>query len=197
MSTSPKISSGVLRGLSLETPRGESTRPTGAKVRAAVMNSLQARFAEARFLDLFAGSGAVGLEALSRGASGCVFVENGKAALVALEKNGAEARRRFAAQKLDVPSISFERMDAMVFLRRSLPSPAGQFDVIWADPPYNLVPEIASELLDLAVKVLADDGMVILESRASWQAKESGGSWRLTKDKTYGETRVSFFEKNL
>lgn len=194
-SSAPRIGSGLLRGMVLTVPEGGLTRPTSSKVRAAVMNALQGVFPGAIVLDLFAGSGAVGLEAVSRGAVECHFVELDRRALVCLRENCNEGLRRFRVQKAESPELLQEPGDVMAYLRK-LKIPGGRsFDIIWADPPYELVPRIADELLALATAGLKPGGMFLLESGNEWQAKESGEGWRLSKERVYGETRISFFER--
>ncbi|MFV7904247.1 RsmD family RNA methyltransferase, partial [Enterococcus faecium] len=101
-----QISSGWAKGMRLMTPRGDGTRPTAAKVRAAALNMLMPVLPGSRFLDLFAGSGGMGLEAVSRGASAAFFVDKAPPALAALRQNVAELTRRAQAQGLTVPHLS-------------------------------------------------------------------------------------------
>jgi 16S rRNA (guanine966-N2)-methyltransferase len=121
-----RIIAGQFRGRQLERPRDPRVRPTADRVREAWMNILQEALPDARFLDLYAGSGAIGLEALSRGASQADFVELNTPSLAALKSNiaglGVEARS------------TIHRGDALRFAERLAP---GAYDVACADPPYN------------------------------------------------------------
>jgi 16S rRNA (guanine966-N2)-methyltransferase len=120
-----RIIGGEFKGRRLETPAGETVRPTGARVREAWFSILLRSLREARVLDLFAGSGGLGFEALSRGAASADFVELKRASLAALRANiktlRVEAR------------TAVHRADAVQFVERLQP---GQYDVVFADPPY-------------------------------------------------------------
>ena len=120
-----RIIAGEFKGRRLKAPAGRSVRPTGDRVKEAWFSILQPSLPDARVLDLFAGSGALGFEALSRGAVGVDFVETHKASLAAIRDNaatlGAEAR------------VTIHRSDAMRFAERLQPD---AYDVAFADPPY-------------------------------------------------------------
>jgi 16S rRNA (guanine966-N2)-methyltransferase len=121
-----QIISGDFKGRRLKTPVGDKTRPTAGRVRESWFSILQRSMRGARVLDLFAGSGALGLEALSRGAATAEFVEVKRAALAALKAN-------IKALKVD-QRATIHRVDAMKFTERLQP---GQYDVAFADPPYE------------------------------------------------------------
>src|SRR4051812_42995590 len=143
-----RISGGNARGITLVTPKGDATRPATDGMRQAVFSSLGARVADARFLDLFAGSGAYGLEAISRGAAGGVFVEqNGKTAgcvkqnLIAVCKSAGR----------DVRDYSVLQTDA-----RPVPLAGGAVpDLVFIDPPYEIISEIAPALFVKLTEALA------------------------------------------
>jgi len=120
-----RIIAGEFKGRRLKAPAGRSVRPTGDRVKEGWFSILQQSIPDARVLDLFAGSGALGFEALSRGAVAVDFVENHKASLAAMRDNaatlGVEAR------------VTIHRSDAMRFAERLQP---GAYDVAFADPPY-------------------------------------------------------------
>jgi 16S rRNA (guanine966-N2)-methyltransferase len=132
----PRIIAGEFKGRRLKAPAGRTVRPTGDRVKEAWFSILQQSIPDARVLDLFAGSGALGFEALSRGAVLVDFVENHKASLAALRDNAAtlsvEAR------------VTIHRSDAMRFAERL---PPGAYDVAFADPPY--ASEDAARLADV------------------------------------------------
>src|SRR6058998_2648045 len=120
-----RIIAGEFKGRRLKTPAGRTVRPTGDRVREAGFSILQQSIPEARVLDLFAGSGALGFEALSRGSVSVDFVENGKASLATIRDN---------ATTLNVGDrVTIHRMDAVRFAERLQPA---QYDVAFADPPY-------------------------------------------------------------
>jgi 16S rRNA (guanine(966)-N(2))-methyltransferase RsmD len=140
-------------GRRLHAPAGAATRPTADRVREALFAILGERVDGARVLDLFAGSGALGIEALSRGAAEATFVDSAPAALKAVRANlaalGAEAEVR--------------RADARVFLRAA--SRAGRhYDLVFLDPPYRLAERLARELSETLPAVLAPGGLAISES---------------------------------
>jgi 16S rRNA (guanine966-N2)-methyltransferase len=148
-----RIVAGSFGGRKIEAPRGTRTRPTSDRVREALFSVL-GNVAGAAVLDLFAGSGALGLEALSRGAGRATFVERDTAALRALEANlaslGADGDVR--------------RIDAVTFARNAS-SAGGPYDLIFVDPPYRDAPRLSREL-DLR-PLLATDGRVVVESHRS------------------------------
>jgi 16S rRNA (guanine966-N2)-methyltransferase len=121
-----RVIAGEFRSRRLKTPVGDKTRPTAERVREAWFNILQRPVRGARVVDLFAGSGALGLEALSRGATSADFVENNRAALAALKEN-------IATLKV-VDRTTIHRVDALKFTEQLHP---GQYDVAFADPPYD------------------------------------------------------------
>ena len=148
-----RIVAGRWGGRRLTSPRGAATRPTADRVREALFSILGERVAGARVLDLFAGSGALGLEALSRGAAAATFVDAAPAAIRAVQGNldalGGEADVR--------------RADALRFLRAA-PGEARQYDLVLLDPPYRLAARLGRELSEALPAVLAHDALVVSES---------------------------------
>src|SRR6266850_1399591 len=123
-----RIIAGIFKGRRLSTPRGATTRPTADQVRIALMDTLMPRLPDARFLDLFAGAGGVGLEALSRGAAHATFVERDAHALTALRAN---------VETLGVGTQTrVERASVRIALER-LAGEAERFDLVFLDPPYD------------------------------------------------------------
>ena len=181
-----RITAGEFRNRRLLSPRGLATRPTAEKVRQALFNILGERTPGARFLDLFAGSGAVGLEALSRGARSAVFVENSREALNALRAN---IRALGAEEKASVLPL-----DWLSALKR-LETRGELFDLIFADPPYRLAAATApgnplSRLFPCAI--LKPSGLLILESFARDPEREDV-NLRLLRRADYGQTALSFY----
>jgi 16S rRNA (guanine(966)-N(2))-methyltransferase RsmD len=140
-------------GRRLQAPPGDATRPTADRVRESLFAVLEDRVPGARVLDLFAGSGALGLEALSRGAAEATFVDRAPAAVRAVRANlaalGAEAEVR--------------RADARRFLR-SASAAARQYDLVFLDPPYGLAGRLERELTAALPAVLAPGAAVVAES---------------------------------
>jgi 16S rRNA (guanine966-N2)-methyltransferase len=171
-----RVVAGELRGRSIEAPPGRDTRPTTDKVREAVFNALGSvdLVRDAVVADLYAGSGALGIEALSRGAAEAVFVERDRTALRVLRDN-------LHALGLD---------DRSRVLQGDAFSLAGRIsaDLVLADPPYEF--DAWPELLD---KV--DAGFVVAESGRSLEDLTAGDRWRSVRSKRYGRTWVTFFER--
>ncbi len=119
-----RIGGGNMQKRALVAPKGESTRPSSSRLRACVFNMCQAEIEGAHFLDLCAGSGAMGFEALSRGARHVTFVDNSSRAIMAISKNA----RSFELKD----QISLHHGDALVALKRI----QGPFDIVFIDPPY-------------------------------------------------------------
>ncbi len=151
-----RILAGEFKGRLLKSPRGDQTRPTTSMLRKAVFDILQQRICGTDFLDLFAGSGAMGLEALSRGASHVTFVENHKEALRSLRAN-------VDSLKLG-PQVTIYSLDVFEILKK-LSQRNRSFDLIYADPPYHR-PAIYTELLTFidTSSLLAKEGLLLLES---------------------------------
>jgi len=136
---------------------------------------------DASVLDLYAGSGAFGLEALSRGARTAIFVENGHRALESL-------RRNIQSVGLGGTVVTSKVQD---FLGRS----GGEFDLVFIDPPWAMVSTDLSADLTALDRLLTPDGEVILSRRHIDEAPDSPESWRVATDRRYGDTRIVMYEK--
>lgn len=178
-----RVIAGSAGGKQLLVPETD-VRPTMDRVKAAIFSSLGERLIGARVLDLFAGTGALGLEALSRGATAALFVEENRVAVRAIEQN-------FIRTKLRGP---VRNQEVFAFLE-TCRSDEG-FDLIFADPPYEKTKaggEFTRLLLDNAhiARLLAPDGIFILEKRPEEQLL-SPGLWTIIRQKRYGATEVLF-----
>jgi 16S rRNA (guanine966-N2)-methyltransferase len=176
-----RIVGGSLGGRVLRAPHGAATRPTSEKVREAIFNILGA-VAGAHVLDLFAGSGALGIEALSRGAAHATFADTGKQALAAIRGNLRELGLEDRAAVL--------AMDAVAAAARP---PAAPYDLVFVDPPY------ASDLARRALAALpsaslAPGARIVIEHDRRGIPPEELGSLLRTDQRRYGDTMVSFFE---
>ena len=178
-----RLTGGEHSGRLLNVP-ADGTRPTQDKVRAAIFSSLAAMVPGARVLDLFAGTGAMGLEAWSRGAARVDWVESGKPALRALKGN---------VSALGVPAETGRVLASDVFKLLSFPCAGGGFDLALADPPYAEAKEGGwlSTLADLLARHgwVKAGGVFVYETEGKDPPSELAG-WRLARDKTYGSTRV-------
>jgi 16S rRNA (guanine966-N2)-methyltransferase len=175
-----RIIAGEHRGARIFAPPGRETRPTSDRVRENVFNIVAPWVEEARVLDLYAGSGAMGLEALSRGATAAVFVESDPGAVRAIERN---------LDKLRVRGATVLRVDATTALARE--ATAGRkYDLVLLDPPYAMTD--FARLGRHLPTVLADDGLLVVETAARVEPDVPGLAVRTTRK--YGSTRVTVFE---
>lgn len=176
--------SGSARGLTLKVPRS-GVRPTMDLVKGAIFSSLHDLIPGARVLDLFAGSGSLGIEALSRGAESVVFVESDRQAVEVLRDNLRKARMEADVQAADV----FSYLDRL--------AKPGAFDLIIADPPYAKAPgerDFGAELLgcESLRRALAPGGIFVLEHLPGVPLKIPS-EFECFRDKRYGATAVAFF----
>jgi len=189
-----RITGGEFRGRLLDVPQ-KGVRPTQDRVRAALFSSLQAVIPGARVLDLFAGTGAFGLEAVSRGAAFVCFVENDRKALSCLAKNverllgnpagaGGEDGRNWRIAGSDVED----------FLKAN-PAQA-PYDIVFADPPYDTSEEWAKKILFhlSSEAIFCAKGRLIVESGVKAPLIGAAG-WRIEWNRSYGETRVCIYER--
>ena len=175
-----RIIAGEHKGTRIFAPPGRETRPTSDRVRENVFNIVAPWVEEARVLDLYAGSGAMGLEALSRGATAAVFVESDPGAVRAIERN---------LDKLQVRGATVLRVEATTALARE--ATAGRkYDLVLLDPPYAMTD--FAPLGRYLPTVLADDGLLVVETAARVEPDVPGLSVRTTRK--YGSTRVTVFE---
>lgn len=177
-----RVIAGTARGMQLTAPRDRATRPITDRVKETLFGILGERVVEARVLDLYAGSGAVGIEALSRGAAQATFVEKGRAALAAIAEN---LRRTGLA---DAATVRGE--DVARFLAAAA-SDGEQFDLVVLDPPYEeraMLPP-----LEGVVPVLAPAAAVVIKHfwRTPVPVPDGLRTWR---DRRFGETTLTFLE---
>lgn len=181
-----RITGGRYCGMKIKVPQGERARPTQDRVREALFSILAPRIVDSRFLDLFAGSGAVGLDAVSRGAEKVTWVEQDTLMLRILRENlqkaGIEGRGIMRGSVFSVlPLLAQE-----------------SYDIIFADPPYarrgtdGLVPEMLA--MPSLAAVINDKGLLIIEQRAGEPLREAA-DWRICDERKYGQTRLVFYIK--
>ena len=178
-----RIIGGAARGRQLNTPVGMDIRPTSDKVRSAIFNALFSRggVVDAVVIDAFCGTGALGLEALSQGASACYFFDNSKVSLSLAKENAADLGLSENAH--------FAQKDATKLGDRPASTPPAT--IVFLDPPYrkNLIPPSLDVLK--AGNWMADDAIIVIETEKD--ATPMTGFGDLSFDKTYGETRVCFY----
>jgi 16S rRNA (guanine966-N2)-methyltransferase len=183
-----RIISGTAGGIPILSP-SDDTRPTTDRVRGAVFSILSTRVPNARVLDLFAGSGALALEALSRGARTALCLESSREACTLIRSNAEKAK--LGAQ------MAVRQGDVFAWLKSS--AARGSYDIVFADPPYRKRPEdsdFAAALLASPVLpgLLAEDGVFVLESHAGPGMLAIPPTWRLLDQRTYGASRISFLQ---
>ena len=154
-----RISGGAARGITLVTPKGDATRPATDGMRQAVFSSIASRVPGAWFLDLFAGSGAYGLEAVSRGATGGFFVEKAAKAATCVQKNIAAVCKSAAH---DTRTLSVAQADVLSW---KLPMGAVVPDLVFIDPPYEIIGDVAKGLFAKLTEMLAtkNDPVIVFE----------------------------------
>jgi 16S rRNA (guanine966-N2)-methyltransferase len=173
-----RVVAGRYGGRTLKAPKGRGVRPTADRVREALFSILGPRVEGAAVLDLFAGSGALGLEALSRGAERATFLDNAPAALRALRAN-------LAALGIDAEVV---RADAVRWLRAASGGQR-QYSLVFLDPPYRRAATLGAELSDVLPAVLGPDALVVSESdrRAPLEL-----TMPTTDERRYGDTLIRF-----
>ena len=193
-----RISGGEFRGRVLSVPKGLDVRPTQDRVREALFSMLQNDIRGARFLDLFAGSGSVGLEALSRGAAEVAFVEQAPRSLASLAQNIAMLKVEARCSTIRADVYAWLSAPNALNAPNGLNGPNGLgFDIAYADPPYAVGAEhgYATVLARLAEGgFVKPDGLFIAEMTAG-QAPDSVPAWELCRDRTYGQTRLAIYRR--
>ncbi len=182
-----RVVGGSAGGIPLHVPKGPALRPTMEMVKNAIFNSLAEAIGGARVLDLFAGAGSLGIEALSRGATTCTFVESDRRACASIRQN---------LEKTRLSGGDVVAADALRWLSRA---PAAAFDLVFADPPYaksaddrDFTPELLkSEGLQQA---LAPGGIFVLEHLPGAKLP-LGEAWECLRQKRYGATEVAFLRR--
>jgi 16S rRNA (guanine966-N2)-methyltransferase len=176
-----RVVGGSAKGHRLHAPRGTDTRPTSDKVRESIFNIVRDQFVDGDVLDLFAGTGALGIEALSRGAERVVFVERRLAACDVIRRNLAHTKFESQARVL------------CKSVERALPELDGLFSLVLADPPYAY-PGIHDIMTMIGgARVIGDDSIVVLEHSPRFAVVERYVRLALLRQKVYGDTAVSIF----
>lgn len=182
-----RLTGGTARGARLHSVPGLDVRPALARMRVSVFEILRPRLEGARALDLFAGTGCLGLEALSRGAARCVFIDADPRCVETLRKN--LAKLRFEDRAVVKRGSAF---DAVRLVGEE------RFDLVFVDPPYAFYDERGAEL-EAAVEALGPrvepGALVLVEHRAAWKAPGAWAGGRQVDERAYGGTVVSFYAR--
>ncbi len=178
-----KIIAGSNKGFILKTKEGLSTRPTLNRIKENVFNIIREKVVNSNFLDLFAGSGGIALESISRGAARAVLVEKDKKAFAVVKANIDKTKTNDK-----VIAINSDYKD---YLKRS----NDKFDLIYIDPPYEL--EAYEECLNLIgnYKVLANEGIIIVESKKNQEIPLVNDYFLCYRNITYGNTKIWFYKE--
>jgi 16S rRNA (guanine966-N2)-methyltransferase len=176
-----RIVAGKHKGARIYAPPGQDTRPTSDRAREAAFN-LIGPIDDAAVLDLFAGSGAMGLEALSRGAASAVFVENDRAAARTIDRN-------LDKLGLDATVLPLDALKAL-----AAEAAAGRrYDLVLVDPPYEMFSSLQNGLSAYLPRLLADDGVVVVETESREEPDLPSLSKRTSR--RYGRARITVFEQ--
>jgi 16S rRNA (guanine(966)-N(2))-methyltransferase RsmD len=181
----PRIIGGSGKGRRLKAPPGDATRPTGARVRQTLFDILAPVVCDSRFLDACAGSGGIGLEALSRGARRVVFIDDSAAAVEAVRAN-------VAMMAPGAGGVDVLRQDARSALT-SLHGRGERFDIAYLDPPYGS--DLYEKLLPLLEAVLAEDGVIVAEHFHKRALPERMGSLFSSRSVRVGDHTLTFYRR--
>lgn len=178
-----RVISGQARGLKLKTPEGLATRPTTDRIKESLFNIIAPDIPEADFLDLFSGSGGIGIEALSRGASSAVFVDQSQESIAVINDNLTRARLEDRAEVIRGNALS---------VISSLANRGKSFDIIYMDPPYSKGLAQAALEAVYAVRLLKPEGFIAVEQANTEPLPEAEG-FTVSRIKDYGRTtRITF-----
>ena len=167
-----RVITGLARGRRLETLPGEVTRPTAEKVKESLFSAIQFDIEGRRVLDLFAGSGQLGIEALSRGASGCVFVDKNTEAVKIIRRNLQNTGLSSAAQVLGTDALSY------------LTRPGDRFDLVFLDPPYAA--ELLLPALNKVAPLVNDGGIIVCETEDGVELPQRVDRFSVARTYKYG-----------
>ena len=182
MKAGVRVTGGAHRGRGLTVPPG--ARPTEGRVREALFSMWADRLEGARLLDLFAGSGVVGLEAVGRGALSALLIDEDLRAIKTLEENLARVGEK---------TVKIRRLTLPGGLGRLVSEDSGPFDLVYADPPYNFQPYDA--LIAGVAPLLATHGEIVVEHSSRRDMPVQAGSLFRVDTRKYGESSLSFYRK--
>lgn len=174
-----RVITGSARGTRLEAPAGESTRPTSDMAKEAIFSILQFELEQAVVLDLFAGSGQLGIEALSRGAKTAVFVDTSREAQEIIRRNLAQTKLSAASR--------VAAMDAKAFLAGT----AERFDMAFLDPPYGQ--DLIGQVLPLLAEKMRGTGVIVCETERNETLPESAGEFQVHRVYRYGKAKITTY----
>lgn len=174
-----RVITGSAKGRKLITLEGEDIRPTSAKVKGAIFNSIQFDIEGRNVLDLFAGAGQLGIEALSRGARKAVFVDLSRDAIKVVNDNLEHCRLKDNATVFNGDGLSY------------LKTTREKFDIVFIDPPYKK--QLALKALSLVLNVLNEGGIIVCETDINEELPEAIGEYTVAKQDTYSKTKLTIY----
>jgi len=181
-----RVISGIARNRRLEAPKGLDTRPITDRIKESLFDIWQFRVADSNFLDLFSGSGAVGIEAMSRGAAMTVMVDAGREAVNVIKKNITNCQLKGCKHEVCREDVfgAIRRMDALGY----------RFDLIYADPPFTK-PEIFGPVMDAlgSSSLLAEEGSLAIRTEDDLPLAERYGRLVKYRDRKYGLSHLHFY----
>lgn len=180
-----RVISGKVRGLKLNTPKNEDVRPTTDRVKESLFNMINAYIMDSDILDLFAGTGSLGIECLSRGSNRCVFVDKSKESIDIVKSNIKKARMD---EQSTIMNIDFKNAI------KTLGNKNERFDVIFMDPPYykNMFIDALSAIDEN--NLIKDDGIIVVEHDTKNSFPDNIGKLYKSRDKKYGNTTLTFYK---
>jgi 16S rRNA (guanine966-N2)-methyltransferase len=181
-----RIIAGKYRGRQLKSPASAQTRPTSDRLRETLFNVLAPRIDGARFLDLCAGTGAVGIEALSRAAEHVTFVDKSRKMCGLIEANAS-------ALRIDEQDFEIVNADASEYLRRRAKKEREPFDIIFFDPPYSSDYSLVNLISDTGGQLLTGDGVVIVEHFKKTDLPGTFGSLKRYRSLKQGDSVLCFY----
>ena len=176
-----RVITGTAKGHKLSTPPGLDTRPTSEMVKEAVFSIIQFEIEGARVLDLFAGTGQLGIEALSRGAYSASFVDKSKTSTAVINENLIKTKLKDKARVLTADVLTFVN------------STTERFDIVFIDPPYS--ESVDAEFLNKLSERINDSGIIICETDNRQTLPENAGEFGLKKEYKYGKTKITTYRK--
>ena len=176
-----KVIAGIYKGRNIETIKDTATRPMMGIAREGIFNTLQFSFENADVLDLFAGSGSMGIEALSRGAKYVTFIDNSPDCIKQINKNLQEYKNDYSVLKLDVSNYIKEV--------------ASKYDIIFYDPPFEYLTEDINEDINEIGKNLNKDAFIVIHRHSNSSSIVLPNDVELYKEKNYGQSKILILRK--
>lgn len=174
-----RVITGIARGMRLKTLEGNDVRPTAEKIKEAMFSIVQFDLEDAVVLDLFAGSGQLGIEALSRGASKAYFVDSSPASIGVVKENLKHTKMEDNAVVCNMPNSAFLRTTPV------------KFDIAFLDPPYGT--GLLQQALPLVAEKMKKTGIIIAENNENDEILQNYGEFVLDRERRYGKIKVSVF----